>query len=358
MALILITGLEKRFGARRAVAALTLDVRDREFVTLLGPSGCGKTTTLRLLAGFVKPDAGEIIVDGRVLSSPRTLVPPERRHMGMVFQSYALWPHMTVFENIAFGLSLKRVRHKETRERVERVLAMVGLEGLGSQSPATLSGGQQQRVALARSLVTEPSILLLDEPLSNLDAKLRERMRGELKDLQRRTGITFVYVTHDQTEALVMSDRIAVLHQGVLQQYGPPREIYERPASRFIADFMGAVNLLEAVVETSAAPGELGDVTAGGLRLRALLPPRTAAGDRVTVTVRPEDIAVSRTAPVAAENVLRGVISDGAFLGSLVDYRVDVGGVALRVQTPRAQAYTAGEDVYLWIDPHRCVAVA
>ncbi len=197
MAEIVIRSMDKYFGPHRVVHDLSLDVRDKEFVTLLGPSGCGKTTTLRLLAGFLKPERGEILADGRVLSSPQGVVPPEKRQMGMVFQSYALWPHMTVFENVAFGLKLKRLRSAEVRDRVERVMAMVGLTGLEDRPPAQLSGGQQQRVALARSLVTEPSILLLDEPLSNLDAKLRERMRMELKDLQRRTGITFVYVTHD-----------------------------------------------------------------------------------------------------------------------------------------------------------------
>ncbi|MGH7123903.1 MAG: ABC transporter ATP-binding protein, partial [Stellaceae bacterium] len=236
MAQISIRGLAKHFEAHHAVHGLDLDIQDKEFVTLLGPSGCGKTTTLRLLAGLVAPDAGEISIDGRVVSSSRRVLPPERRQMGMVFQSYALWPHMSVFENVAFGLTLKRVSRNEVRERVERVLAMVGLEGLGERVPNALSGGQQQRVALARSLVVEPDILLLDEPLSNLDVKLRERMRGELKELQRRTGITFIYVTHDQAEAIALSDRIAMLDGGVLLQFASPIEIYERPANRFVAD--------------------------------------------------------------------------------------------------------------------------
>ena len=221
MAGISIERVSKRYGAVAAVRDLSLEVRDREFVTLLGPSGCGKTTLLRLIAGFLAPDAGIIRVDGLTLSSTRAVVPPERRGMGMVFQNYAIWPHKTVYENVAFGLEVRRVPRAEARERVARVLELVNLAGLERRFPSELSGGQQQRVALARSLVVEPSILLLDEPLSNLDAKLRERMRWELKELQRRTGITFVYVTHDQAEAMALSDRIAVMHGGELLQDGP-----------------------------------------------------------------------------------------------------------------------------------------
>jgi len=299
MARIEIVGLGKCFGPHVALDALHLDIADHQFITLLGPSGCGKTTTLRLLAGFMEPDSGQIAVDGAVLSSPAGSVPPERRGMGMVFQNYALWPHMSVFDNVAFGLTMQRVPAAEARRRVTDMLGIVGLEGVAGRSPSALSGGQQQRVALARSLVTEPSILLLDEPLSNLDAKLRERMRNELKDLQRRTGITFVYVTHDQSEALALSDRIAVMAGGRLQQYGPPLEIYERPANRFVADFMGAANLLDGTVEQAelgqggagqggagqgvgadAAPGRHGDMppAAGGARQHARQHPSQRPG--------------------------------------------------------------------------------
>src|SRR5262245_2008645 len=244
MAAISIERVSKRYGAVAAVRALSLEVYAREFVTLLGPSGCGKTTLLRLIAGFMAPDDGVIRVDGLAISTVDAVVPPERRGMGMVFQNYAIWPHKTVYENVAFGLEVRRVAPKTARERVARVLELVNLAGLEPRFPSELSGGQQQRVALARSLVVEPKILLLDEPLSNLDAKLRERMRWELKELQRRTGITFVYVTHDQAEAMALSDRIAVLHAGVLLQEGPPRDVYARPASVEVADFMGLVNLL------------------------------------------------------------------------------------------------------------------
>jgi ABC-type sugar transport system ATPase subunit len=213
-------------AAQGALSDLRLDIPDNEFVTLLGPSGCGKTTTLRLIAGYLVPDTGSIRVRDRLLSAPEGVVPPEARNMGMVFQNYAVWPHKTVFENVVFGLRVRKVGAREAREKVERILDLVHLSGLEGRFPNELSGGQQQRVALARSLVVEPDILLLDEPLSNLDAKLRERMRLELKALQRRTHITFIYVTHDQAEALALSDRIAVLHKGRLQQYGTPREVY------------------------------------------------------------------------------------------------------------------------------------
>ena len=222
MAFIEICGLIKKFGAFEALKGIDISVEEKEFVTFLGPSGCGKTTTLRVLAGFLAPDGGSVTVGGEVMSSPDRVVPPERRRMGMVFQNYAVWPHMSVRENVAFGLRYLKLDRRQQAARVEQILAAMGLDGLEGRHPAELSGGQQQRVALARSLVVEPSILLLDEPLSNLDAKLRERMRYELKALQRRTGITFVYVTHDQAEAMALSDRIAVFRGGTVQQVGSP----------------------------------------------------------------------------------------------------------------------------------------
>ena len=359
MAQISIRGLTKHFDAHSAVRGLDLEIEDREFVTLLGPSGCGKTTTLRLLAGLATPDAGEIAIDGHVVSSARRVVLPERRRMGMVFQSYALWPHMSVYDNVAFGLTLKRGSRREIRPRVDRALAMVGLEGLGERAPSALSGGQQQRVALARSLVTEPSILLLDEPLSNLDAKLRERMRVELKDLQRRTGITFVYVTHDQAEAMALSDRIAVMSGGLLQQFASPRAIYERPANRFVADFMGAANLLAGVVERAPpGPGAPGAVDIGSaLQIEALLPAGTTQGSAVTIMIRPEDVAIARTAPKNGRNVVPGMIAGSSFLGSLVDYSVETAGVVLRVQVPRGATFERGERVYLSIRPEQCIGI-
>ena len=359
MARISIKGLAKRFDAQNAVHGLDLDIEDGEFVTLLGPSGCGKTTTLRLLAGLAAPDAGEISIDGRVVSSARHVVAPERREMGMVFQSYALWPQMSVFENVAFGLTLRRMSRKEMRGRVERALAMVNLEGLGERMPNALSGGQQQRVALARSLVTEPSILLLDEPLSNLDAKLRERMRSELRELHRRTGITFVYVTHDQAEAMVLSDRIAVLNRGLLQQYAEPRTLYERPANRFIADFMGAANLLAGVVEeVPSSTGARGAVRIGdALRLEALLPAGATKDKALTVMIRPEDVAIKRDACRDGRNVLPGIVVGSNFLGSLVDYFVETNGLVLHVQVPRGTTFEREEHVYLSVEPERCIGI-
>ena len=356
MAHIQIDNLNKSFGHHHVLKDVSLDIEEKEFVTLLGPSGCGKTTTLRLLAGFLTPDEGEIRVSGQLLSSPKLTVPPERRRMGMVFQNYAVWPHMSVFDNVAFGLKLARIGRAEVDERVARVLAAVGLEGLEGRHPAELSGGQQQRVALARSLVVEPSILLLDEPLSNLDAKLRERMRGELKSLQRRTGVTFVYVTHDQAEAMALSDRVAVFHEGVLQQYGRPREIYERPANLFVADFMGIVNRLS---------GEVVERTDGHLRVRVgdhvLAATGPAAGEdsacEVTLAIRPESVRLGAAPADGPANRLDGSVVEATFLGSIVDYQVDVGGLLLRVQADRHVVREVGSKVQLTIAIEECVAM-
>ena len=348
--------MTKRFGATIAVRDLTLEVQDREFVTLLGPSGCGKTTLLRLIAGFMAPDEGAIRVGGATLSAPGAVVPPERRGMGMVFQNYAVWPHRTVFQNVAFGLEVRRVAKAEIRERVARVLELVTLAGLESRYPAQLSGGQQQRVALARSLIVEPSILLLDEPLSNLDAKLRERMRWELKDLQRRTGITFVYVTHDQSEAMALSDRIAVMHGGELMQVGPPREVYTRPANRTVADFMGLVNLIPArVVRAAGADSSVtGEVTvAGDHRVAVALPPGAGDGAAVQLAVRPESV---RVVP-PSEPGLPARVTEVTFLGNLIDgYAMLDDGTRVRVQIAADARLEVGQAVALRVDP-RAVTV-
>src|SRR5215470_5281884 len=315
MAGIAIRGLAKSFGARdasfAAVADLDLDIADNSFVTLLGPSGCGKTTTLRLIAGYIVPDKGTIEVDGKVLSSPGAVIPPEARGMGMVFQNYAVWPHKTVFENVVFGLKLRRLAAAAARQRVEETLALVNLSGLEGRYPNELSGGQQQRVALARSLVVEPSILLLDEPLSNLDAKLRERMRTELKELQRRTGITFVYVTHDQAEALALSDQIAVIHSCRLEQFGTPAEVYTRPRNRVVADFMGHVNFLAGNME----PGGLVRL-GGGEPIRLAAPGAIAPGTPVELAVRPEDVILG---PAAGQpnGAMTARVAVRTFLGNI-----------------------------------------
>ncbi len=360
MAGITIRGLSKRFGAGdgalAAVADLDLDIKDNQFVTLLGPSGCGKTTTLRLIAGYITPDSGTIEVAGRLLSSPQAVVPPEARGMGMVFQNYAVWPHKTVYENVVFGLKLRKLARAAARQKVADMLALVNLGGLERRYPAELSGGQQQRVALARSLVVEPGILLLDEPLSNLDAKLRERMRVELKQIQRRTGITFVYVTHDQAEALALSDQVAVISGGRLQQYGTPFEVYAHPANRMVADFMGLVNLAPGRIremKSGVASIELGpDLTVGVARVDGL-----AVGGRVDVAIRPENIALAPPPDPPAATGTLAKITNHVFLGNLSEYEVMLSsGLVLRVQTHPLQQFKVGEPVTVAIDATQCSA--
>jgi iron(III) transport system ATP-binding protein len=367
MAGITIRGLSKRFGTGdselAAVADLALDIHDNQFVTLLGPSGCGKTTTLRLIAGYITPDSGTIEVDGRLLSSPQAVVPPAERGMGMVFQNYAVWPHKTVFENVVFGLKLRRLASAVARQKVADMLALVNLGGLEGRYPGELSGGQQQRVALARSLVVEPDILLLDEPLSNLDAKLRERMRSELKQLQRRTGITFVYVTHDQAEALALSDQVAVISGGRLQQFDTPFEVYAHPANRMVADFMGLVNLV---------PGRIHDMK-NGIANVELTPDLAVAiarldglsvGERVDVAIRPENIRLAPppvpaagTAAAGTASATLGQVTNHVFLGNLSEYEVTLAsGPVLRVQTHPLQQFEVGQSVAIEIDAGQCCA--
>jgi iron(III) transport system ATP-binding protein len=356
MAGITIRGLSKRFGAGEAdVAAvddLDLEIADNSFVTLLGPSGCGKTTTLRLIAGYITPDRGTIEVDGRPLSSPAAVVPPESRGMGMVFQNYAVWPHKTVFENVVFGLKLRKIPTAQARRQVEEALALVNLTGLENRYPNELSGGQQQRVALARSLVVEPSILLLDEPLSNLDAKLRERMRTELKELQRRTGITFIYVTHDQAEALALSDQVAVMSGGRLQQYGTPFEVYAHPKTRMVADFMGLVNFLSGTVrEVGNGRGRVElapELTLEVASLDGLKP-----GDAIDVAIRPENIRLAPAAGSSSGRVAK--VTNHVFLGNISEYYAMLpSGSVLRVQTHPRQQFAVGDTVAIEIDATQC----
>jgi iron(III) transport system ATP-binding protein len=356
MAGITIRGLSKTFSSREAdVAAvddLNLDIKDNSFVTLLGPSGCGKTTTLRLIAGYITPDRGSIEIDGRTLSSPGVVVPPEARGMGMVFQNYAIWPHKNVFENVVFGLKVRKVPAAEARRKVEEALALVNLSGLEARYPNELSGGQQQRVALARSLVVEPDILLLDEPLSNLDAKLRERMRSELKELQRRTGITFVYVTHDQAEALALSDQIAVMDGGRLQQFGTPLQVYSKPANRLVADFMGLVNLVPGRVRERKGTGGAVEIVPGFAVEVATLD-GLAAGDAVEIAIRPENIRLAR--PAAGIGDASATIVNHVFLGNISEYYAALpSGPTLRVQTHPTQRFAVGDAVAVTIDATHC----
>jgi len=355
--------VSKRFSEAAAVDSVSLSIRRGEVFTLLGPSGCGKTTTLRLVAGLEHPDAGEITLRERVVASAarRHFVAPNQRNLGMVFQSYAVWPHMTVFENVAYPLQLRGLPKSAVREKVARVLDLVGLGGLDTRPGTLLSGGQMQRLALCRALVYEPDLLLLDEPFSNLDAKLREQMRVEVKLLQRRLGITVLFVTHDQVEALSLSDRIAVMHRGRVEQVGSPRALYERPASAFVRDFLGQTVVLTGRV---AAPGPghaAGTVTVAmnGTLSGCSLTGRDAAEDALapgaaaTIAIRPEDIRV------AAENAgspdaphLLGTIDALSFVGDRYEARVTFGGEhAIVLLLTRAREWREGERVRLAFPP-------
>jgi iron(III) transport system ATP-binding protein len=344
---------DRRTGGVNAVSGVTFTVKAGDFYTLLGPSGCGKTSTLRCIAGLEIADGGTIVAHGEVLSDARSgrFIPSEQRSMGMVFQSYAIWPHMTVFENVAFPLRVARtkVAASEIARRVGEALGAVHLAGYEGRPSTNLSGGQQQRVALARALVREPKVLLLDEPLSNLDAKLRDVLRGEIRDLQRRLGITTIYVTHDQSEALSMSDRIAVLADGRIVQEGSPREIYHAPATKFVADFVGTSNALEATVVGTGAGGRMLLETSAG-RLEAVCPPQVGGGETVTLAVRPEDIRLHRTAP-AGVNVLAGTVGRIVFLGDYIHCELSVGTALLATRQHPTTALRPGDAVHVEL-PH------
>ena len=317
MATVTIKHITKAFGDNVVLKEFNETFREGEFITLLGPSGCGKTTMLRIIAGFEKPSTGELYIDDQLVSGGKTFVPPEKRNVGMVFQSYAVWPHMNVFDNVAYPLTIKKVPKDQIKKDVERVLAIVHLSQYAQRFPNQLSGGQQQRVALARALVAAPKLLLLDEPLSNLDAKLRESMRFEIKEIQRSLGITVVYVTHDQTEAMAMSDRIFLINRGVVQQCGSPEEIYNSPKNQFVADFLGKVDFFKGVSEN-------GRITFPGMNGQSL-PYQGERQGAVEVAVRPENIFFSQSGP------LEGVLESQYYLGDVDDCRVRVGDELVRV---------------------------
>jgi len=347
---VAIKGLTRHYGDVAAVENLSLDVKPGELVALLGPSGCGKTTTLRLVAGFLKPEAGEIWVGDRCLSSPTAVVPPERRRMAMIFQSYALWPHMTVAQNVAYGLRFKKLGRAEREKKVSAILAVVQLGGYEARYPGELSGGQQQRVAVARSLVVEPEILLLDEPLSNLDANLREEMRFEIRRLHEEFGITTLYVTHDQAEAMVISDRVAVLDRGRVAQVGTADELFHQPRTRFVAEFIGKTNVVDG---QAAGPDRM---VHGGLTLRVATAGLTP-GAHVAVSIRPHQIEL---VPPTEPGTLRATVQRVSFLGETVDYQVALADsdVVLRVSTPSLRRLPPGASVGLRIDPAACVVLA
>jgi len=358
--MIQVRHLAKRFAGEEgapiaAVNGISFQVPEGRFFTLLGPSGCGKTTTLRCIAGLEKPDDGVIYIGERVVSSPkdRIFLPPNQRDIGMVFQSYAIWPHMTVFENVAFPLRVGRQRfpEREVKEKVNRALATVQLDGLADRPAPRLSGGQQQRLALARALVAEPKVLLLDEPLSNLDAKLREQMRVELRELQRRMGLTTVYVTHDQTEALAMSNLIAVMKDGQIVQQGHPRDVYQAPATTFVAGFIGSTNFVEGTVRAAAIASQMGQVeTAQGV-LYCPVPEGIPPGDSVLLSIRLENIVVHAVKPENCPNVWEGQVQVPVFLGEIYDCQIAVGNQTMRVRLHPSHRVRRGDTVYLEFPP-------
>jgi len=343
--------LRKQYGKTAAVDGIDLDIAKGEFMTFLGPSGCGKTTTLRMIAGLIEPTDGEIKVGGKVLSSPGAkLVPPEKRNMGMVFQSFAVWPHMKVFDNVAFPLHNLRLSKDEIRKRVQLALELVKLAGMEDRYPSYLSGGQQQRVALARAMAVEPDILLFDEPLSNLDAKLREEMRFELKEIQRRIAVTSIYVTHDQAEAMAISDRIAVMSQGKIKQIGTPCEIYDSPRDFFTADFIGLANHLPGKVtgENVVTLTSREELAIDGYIASRL-------GTDVVVSIRPHNIRVKKNdgESKSPRNELAGVVEKVSYLGDRLDYRIGIGAQSLRVQTEPGKMYAEGTQVLLVLPPEK-----
>jgi ABC-type Fe3+/spermidine/putrescine transport system ATPase subunit len=359
--------LAKAYDGEPAVNGISFGVQRGEILTLLGPSGCGKTTTLRCIAGLETPNAGCIDIDGEVVTSveQRLHLPPERRNVGMVFQSYAVWPHMTVEENLDLPLQVRHVPAEERRRRIREVLDLVGLLGLERRYANRLSGGQQQRVALARAIIYNPRLLLFDEPLSNLDAKLRERMRYEIRKLQREVGITSVYVTHDQAEAMIISDRIIVMNRGRIEQEGDARTLYLRPASAFVATFLGVANLLRGTAQAADSGVSHVAVSIGpdgaAVGEQALWQVRPTHGGtlsgEVFVSVRPEHVVLHSTRPLDAPNVLAGRVEVLNYLGNLVDYVVRAHGREWRVQAHPQQVFETGSEVFLELPPEVCLCL-
>ena len=356
---IAVEGLVKDFGDQRALDQVGFTVADGELFTLLGPSGCGKSTTLMSIAGFQSPNEGRIAVGADTFfdAERRIDVPAEQRNLGIVFQSYAVWPHMTVFENLAFPLKVRKVKRRALAERVREVLGLVDMAPYEKRYPHQLSGGQQQRVALARALVYSPSVLLLDEPFSNLDAKLRERARTWVKDLQHRLGLTSIFVTHDQDEALSVSDRVVVMDSGVIQQVGTPEEVYRQPSNRFVAEFVGRVNLIDATVASVDGGTVVVEVNGSGQRLTLAALDDTDLASTVTVAVRPEAVTLAPADGVSADgtNTWDADVQAVAFLGDHYEYEVNAGTLALTVQSAWR---VPGERIRVHIPADACAVIS
>ena len=354
-----VEGLVRDFGDQRALDHVGFTVADGELFTLLGPSGCGKSTTLMSLAGFQTPNEGRIAIGADTFfdAERRIDVPAEQRNLGIVFQSYAVWPHMTVFDNLAFPLKVRKVKRRALAERVREVLELVDMGPYEKRYPHQLSGGQQQRVALARALVYSPSVLLLDEPFSNLDAKLRERARTWVKDLQHRLGLTTIFVTHDQDEALSMSDRVVVMDRGVIQQVGTPEEVYRQPANRFVAEFVGRVNLIHGTVASVDGGSVVVEVNGSGQRLTLAAPDETGVASNVTVAVRPEAVTLARADGASANrtNTWDASVETVAFLGDHYEYEVTAGSLALTVQSA---SRVPGERIKVHIPAEACAVIS
>ena len=345
-------GLTKRFGALAVVDNVSLRIDHGQLVCLLGPSGCGKTTTLRLIAGFLEPSDGEIHVGDRVVSTSARTLPPESRKMSMIFQSYALWPHMTVAENIVYGLRLRKIDRDTIAKKLEVILKATKLEVLAQRYPGELSGGQQQRVALARALIVEPETLLLDEPLSNLDANLREEMRFEIRRLHDEYRYTTVYVTHDQSEAMTTADLIAVMNAGKIDQLGTPEDIYDRPQSEFVARFIGASNVIKATARDD------NHVSFAGATLR-VVGAKLTPGQETAVAIRQHDIQLATQAPQDQQNAVKATVTRQVFLGASRDYMVETpDGTTLRIITSTENAVPRGAEVWLTLPPERCRALS
>ena len=352
MASVELRGLTKRFGSLAVVDQVSLRIDHGQLVCLLGPSGCGKTTTLRLIAGFLEPTLGEIHVGDRVVSSSARTLPPEQRKMSMIFQSYALWPHMTVAENIVYGLRLRKIDRATIAKKLDVILKATKLEILAQRYPGELSGGQQQRVALARALIVEPETLLLDEPLSNLDANLREEMRFEIRRLHDEYRYTTVYVTHDQSEAMTTADLIAVMNAGKIDQLGSPEDIYDRPQSEFVARFIGASNVINGIAR------DADHMAFAGATLQ-MVGEKLEPGQRAVVAIRQHDIQLSTQAPQTLANVVKATVTRQVFLGASRDYMVETAdGTTLRIVTSTENAVPRGAEVWLTLPPERCRALS